>query len=130
MALEFRTVTLLKLYTGEDIYYEDKPFYKAVIEKARGLHIAGCTAYKCIEGYASELRGYDRRLLINFSDPSNLPVVLEFVDTREKIEELLPFLEKHTNRGLVSITDTTILVTDYIRERIKEREAGVATEAK
>ncbi|MEG1726628.1 MAG: DUF190 domain-containing protein [Acidaminococcaceae bacterium] len=116
MSVEFRTLTILKVYLGEDTYYDDRPLYKAIIEEAHTLHIAGATAYKCVEGYASEVRGHERKLLVNFSDSSNLPIVLEFVDTREKFEPLLKFLEKNVQRGLVTISDATCLMTEYMKK--------------
>lgn len=57
MALEFNKTSYLKIYTGEDILFEDIPLYKAILREARSLGLAGGTVIKGIEGYASKVRG-------------------------------------------------------------------------
>ena len=120
--MEFTEVCILKIHIGEDVFMGDDPLYKRIIEEARKLHLAGGTVYKCLEGFASETRGLGKRLLVNFTDPNNLPVVIEIVDSRENINKILPFLEKHLSRGMASVTNTKVLMTDYLRERIKKIE--------
>jgi len=116
MTMEFEQIWVLKIYTAEDVYYHDKPLFNAIIEEARKLGIAGATVFKCIEGYATEARGLERRPLIRFSEPSNLPIVLEIIDQKAKLELLLPFLENNMKTGLVTFEGRTRLVTDYLRE--------------
>lgn len=94
MTIEFEYIWVLKIYTAEDVYYHDKPLFNAIIKEARRLEIAGATVFKCIEGYATEARGLERRPLIRFSEPSNLPIVLEIIDQKAKLERLLPFFRK------------------------------------
>ena len=60
MALEFEKITFLKIYTGEDVMLDDKPLYKAIIDEARRLQLAGGTVIKGIEGYATKLREIGR----------------------------------------------------------------------
>lgn len=114
--MEFERIWVLKIYTAEDVYYNDKPLFKAIIEETRRLEIAGATVFKCIEGYATETRGLERRPLIRFSEPTNLPVVLEIIDKKAKLEMLLPFLEKNMKTGLVTLEERDRLLTDYLRE--------------
>ena len=116
MTREFEYIWVLKIYTAEDVYYHDKPLFNAIIKEARRLEIAGATVFKCIEGYATEARGLERRPLIRFSEPSNLPIVLEIIDQKAKLERLLPFLEKNMKTGLVTFEERTRLITDYVRE--------------
>ncbi len=116
MAIEFEKIWVLEIYTAEDVYYKDRPLYKEIIDEARKLGIAGGTVFKCIEGYATELRGIAYKPLIRFSEPSNLPIVLEIIDKKEKLETLLPFLEKNMKTGLVTFGERTRLITDYVRE--------------
>lgn len=117
MAAEFKTLTILTVYVGEDVYYKDKPIYKCIFDEAHKFGIAGGTAFKCIEGYASQRRGMEKRFLINFTEPINLPIVLQLVDKREKLERLYPFLEKNLKHGMVTVHDTQVLLTDYVKER-------------
>ncbi len=123
MALEFEKITFLKIYTGEDVMLDDKPLYKAIIEEARRLKLAGGTVIKGIEGYATKLRGVGRAISYFVSGNANYPIIIEIVDTREKLETFLPYLEKNVTNGLVILEDTEYLVTDYTRKRKAEREA-------
>jgi uncharacterized protein len=117
MTAEFKTLTMVTIYVGEDVYYKDKPIYKCIFEEARKAGIAGGTVFKCIEGYAGERRGMEKRFLINFTDPINLPVVVQLVDKKERLERLYPFLEKNLKHGMVIVNDAQVLMTDYIKER-------------
>lgn len=122
MTHEFGKITFLKVYTGEDVMLGDMPLYKAIIAKARELGLAGGTVMKGIEGYASKLRGVNRVISSFVSGNANLPVIIEIVDYRENVEKILPFLEEHANHALVLVEESNFLVTDYIRQKIAERE--------
>mgnify|MGYP006368677927 CR=1 FL=1 len=126
MALEFEKITFLKIYTGEDVMLDDQPLYKAIIEEARRLQLAGGTVIKGIEGYATKLRGVGRAINYFVSGNANYPIIIEIVDTREKLETILPYLEKNATNGLVIMEETEYLVTDYTRKRKEEREAILA----
>ncbi|MBR5589295.1 MAG: DUF190 domain-containing protein [Phascolarctobacterium sp.] len=130
MALEFKKITFLKVYTGEDVMLDDKPLYKAIIEEARRLKLAGGTVMKGIEGYATKLRGVGRAINYFVSGNANYPIVIEIVDERENLEKLLPFLEKNVTDGLVLLEDSQYLVTDYTRKREAEKEALMAQQNK
>ena len=130
MALEFKKITFLKVYTGEDVMLDDKPLYKAIIEEARRLKLAGGTVMKGIEGYATKLRGVGRAINYFVSGNANHPIVIEIVDERENLEKLLPFLEKNVTDGLVLLEDSQYLVTDYTRKREAEKEALLAQQNK
>lgn len=58
MAIEYRKITFLKVYTGEDVMYDDIPLYKAILREARRLGLAGATVTKGIEGFASKYSRY------------------------------------------------------------------------
>ena len=121
MAIEFKKITFLKVYTGEDVMLDDKPLYKAIIEEARRLKLAGGTVMKGIEGYATKMRGVGRAINYFVSGNANYPIVIEIVDSRENLEKLLPFLEKNVTDGLVLLEDSNYLVTDYTRKREAEK---------
>lgn len=118
MALEFRQVTFLKVYTGEDVLYNDIPLYKAILREARKLGLAGGTVMKGIEGYAAKVRGMGRAVNKLMSGNANLPVMVEIVDKHENIEKILPWLEKNAAHSLVLVEDSTFMVTDYMREKV------------
>ena len=94
-----------------------------ILEEARRLKIAGATVIKGIEGYATEVRGIDRRPVSLFTGVSNLPVLVTIVDQKENLEKLIPFLEKKATHALVLFEESTALVTDYMRQVIAKRQA-------
>lgn len=117
MAFEFNQTTFLKIYTGEDVLYNDVPLYKAILREAYNLGLAGGTVIRGIEGFATKMRGVGRAVNTLISGNANLPVLVEIVDSRENIDKILPFLEKNATNALVTIQESTYMVTDYMRER-------------
>ena len=57
MATEFLKLTKLTIYVGEDFFYKDKPFYKAIFDIAGKYKIAGCTVMRGTQGYGSREPG-------------------------------------------------------------------------
>ncbi len=123
MTVEFQKCWMLKIYTGEDVIVGDEPLYRTILDEARRLKIAGATVIRGIEGYATEVRGIDRRPVALFTGVSNLPVMVTIVDQKENLEKLLPFLEKKATHSLVLFEESTVLVTDYMRDLNTRRKA-------
>lgn len=117
MALEFAKVTFLRIYTGEDVICGDEPLYKAILKEARRLGLAGGTAIKAMTGFAKQTRGSGRAISYFVSGVADVPIIIDIVDDKEKIAKLLPWLDKNARDSLVTLKDTDILVTDYIRKR-------------
>ena len=117
MTAEFKKCWMLKIYTGEDVIVGNDPLYRTILEEARATVIKG------IEGYATEVRGIDRRPVSLFTGVSNLPVLVTIVDQKENLEKLIPFLEKKATHALVLFEESTALVTDYMRQVIAKRQA-------
>ena len=72
------------------------------------------------------MRGVGRAINYFVSGNANYPIIIEIVDTREKLETILPYLEKNVTNGLVIMEETEYLVTDYTRKRKEEREVILA----
>ena len=70
MADDFLRLTKLNIYVGEDFFYKDRPFYKAIFDIANQYKIAGCTVYRGTQGYGSRIRGKERRLFSSVSEAS------------------------------------------------------------
>ncbi|AHF06232.1 DUF190 domain-containing protein [Desulfitobacterium metallireducens] len=96
---------LLKVYVGESERYRNKPLYQYLIKWLREKGIAGVTINRGIEGYGQDKVVHTTRLLELSAD---LPIVLEVVDSAEKIEEILPELCQMVPKGLVFSTDIFI----------------------
>lgn len=74
---------LLRLFLGESDRWEGKPLYEAIVQRARAEGMAGVTVLRGIEGFGASSRMHTQRLLELSSD---LPIVVELVDTQDKID--------------------------------------------
>jgi len=91
---------LLRVFVGESDRHGGQPLYTAVVEAARHFGLAGATVFKGIEGYGSHAVLHAARV---FDLSTDLPVLVEIVDTEEKIGAFLPELEKLIRDGLVTL---------------------------
>lgn len=94
MALEFNKTSYLKIYTGEDVLFEDIPLYKAILREARSLGLAGGTVIKGIEGYATKVRGVGRAVSTFISGNANFPVIVELVEKRKTSKRFCRFWKR------------------------------------
>ena len=92
--------TLLRIYLGESDRFEHQPLYEALVMKARELHLAGATVLRGPLGYGASSRLHSAKILRLSMD---LPVVIEIVDSQEKIEAFLPVLDAMLGGGLVTM---------------------------
>ena len=106
----------LRIYTGEQDKYKGRPLYEYVMEEARKRGLAGATVIRGIAGYGANSRVHTHRILRLSED---LPLVLEIVDTEEKIQEFLPLLSETMVEGLVTVE--TVRVFFYRHNEGKKR---------
>lgn len=121
MAGDFIKLTKLTIYVGEDFFYKDKPFFKAIFDVCTKYKIAGCTVLRATQGYGSRIRGKERRLMISVSDSINLPVIITIIDTKEQIELLYPFLEENLTHGAATVEEVDMLATKFIKEQYEKK---------
>ena len=108
--------TLLRIFIGESDRWEHKPLYEAIVLKARELHLAGATVLRGPMGFGKSSRLHTAKILRLSMD---LPVVIEIVDSDEKIQAFLPILDRMVGGGLVTLEPVKVL--EY---RGDKREAG------
>lgn len=97
---------LLRIFIGESDRWHHQPLYEAIVLKARELGLAGATVLRGPMGYGASSRLHTAKILRLSID---LPVVIEMVDTEEKINLLLPHLEEMVQEGLVTLETVTVL---------------------
>jgi hypothetical protein len=97
---------LLRIFIGESDKWGGIPLYEAIILKARELNIAGATMLRGMMGYGAASRIHTAKILRLSED---LPVVVEIVDSAEKIEMLLPFIDEMVEEGLVTLEDIRVI---------------------
>ena len=91
---------LLRVYVGESDRWQGKPLYEAIVLKAREMGIAGTTVLRGIMGFGAASRIHTSKILRLSED---LPVVVEIVDSAQKISQLLPEIESMVQEGLVTL---------------------------
>ena len=96
---------LLRIFIGENDKYEKQPLFEWIVKKARAEGLAGATVLRGLEGYGATSRIHTARILRLTSD---LPIVIEIVDTREKIESFLPVLDEAIDEGLATLEKVEI----------------------
>src|ERR1700731_2059250 len=94
-----KDATLLRIFIGESDHYQGRPLYEAVVMKARELHMAGATVLRGPMGFGRSSRLHSAKVLRPSED---LPIVIEIVDSPEKIGELIPAIEGMVGSGLVT----------------------------
>jgi len=97
---------LLRVFMGESDHYDGRPLCEAIVFKAREMHLAGATVPRGVMGYGASSRLHTAKLLRLSED---LPVIVEIVDSREKIEQLLPFIDEHMTHGLVTLERAEVM---------------------
>jgi uncharacterized protein len=96
---------LLRIFIGESDKYERQPLYEWIVRKAREFGLAGATVFRGLEGFGAHSRVHTAKILRLSSD---LPVVVEIVDTPEKIEQFMPLIDDAIKEGLATIEKATI----------------------
>ena len=91
-----RDAVLLRIFFGEDDKYRTLPLYEAIVLKAREMHLAGATVLRGQVGFGHSTRIHATKILRLSQD---LPIIVEIVDSREKIDTFLPVLCHTASEG-------------------------------
>jgi hypothetical protein len=105
-----RQALLLRIFLGENDEHEGRPLYEAIVLKAREQHLAGATVIRGALGFGHSSRLHTAKIL-RLSD--DLPLVIEIVDSEEKIQAFLPLLD--------AMMSSSVLVT---LERVEVLQYG------
>jgi PII-like signaling protein len=98
--------TLLRIFIGESDRWEHQPLYEAIVLKAREAHLAGATVLRGPMGFGKASRLHTAKILRLSMD---LPIVIEIVDSEEKINAFLPVLETMIGGGLVTLEKVKVI---------------------
>lgn len=83
---------LLRVYIGADDRYKGKPLFEAIVLRLREIGLAGATVIRGIEGFGANSRIIRTARLLRLSE--DLPLLLEVVDSDEKIQEAIQQIEE------------------------------------
>ncbi|HEY3394451.1 MAG TPA: DUF190 domain-containing protein [Lacipirellulaceae bacterium] len=97
---------LLRVFIGESDHWQGKPLYEAIVLKARELHLAGATVLRGPMGFGANSRLHTTKILRLSED---LPMIVEIVDGKEKIDELMPHIDEMVQEGLVTLERVQVI---------------------
>lgn len=97
---------LLRIFIGESDRWEHRSLYEAIVLKAREAHLAGATVLRGPMGFGKSSRVHTAKILRLSMD---LPLVIEIVDSEEKINAFLPELDRMMGGGLVTLERVKVL---------------------
>jgi uncharacterized protein len=113
-----RDAMLLRIFIGEDDKSRDgRPLYEAIVFKARDVRLAGATVLRGPMGFGHTSRLHTTKILRLSED---LPLVIEIVDTEDKIKAFLPILDSMMPSGLVTLEKVQVL---QYGEHVKHKPA-------
>jgi uncharacterized protein len=101
-----RNAVLLRIFLGESDRCGHQPLYEALVLKAREMHLAGATVLRGPMGFGHSSRLHTAKILRLSGD---LPLVIEIVDSEEKIAAFLPALEPMIGSGLVTTQKVEVI---------------------
>ena len=97
---------LLRIFIGESDRWQHQPLYEAIVLAAREAHLAGATVLRGPMGFGKSSRLHTAKILRLSVD---LPLVIEIVDSEEKINAFMPALDKMIGGGLVTLEKVRVL---------------------
>ena len=107
---------LLRIFVGESDRHGGVPLYEWIVQQARKRKLAGATVLRGLEGFGARSRVHRSRILTLADE---LPIVIEIVDSREKIEAFLPLIDAVVEEGLATLEKVEIR---FYRSGGKSRE--------
>jgi PII-like signaling protein len=105
-----KQAVLLRIFIGEEDKFGSSPLYEAIVLKARETHLAGATVLRGPMGYGASSRLHTTKILRLSED---LPLVIEIVDSEDKINGFLPALDEMMTNGSGLITLEKVQVLQY-----------------
>jgi PII-like signaling protein len=101
-----RSAVLLRIFIGESDRCGHRPLYEAIVMKAREMQLAGATVLRGLMGFSHSSRVHTAKILRLSAD---LPLVIEIVDSEEKIGAFLAALEPMIGSGLVTTEKVQVI---------------------
>src|SRR5674476_438044 len=101
-----REAVLLRIFFGENDKFQRLPLHEAIVLKAREMHLGGATVLRGHIGFGHSSRIHTTKILRLSED---LPMLVEIVDSQEKIDAFLPVLDTMMGSGLITIEKVTVL---------------------
>ena len=101
-----KQAVLLRIFIGENDQFGGSPLHESIVLKARELHLAGATVLQGPMGFGASSRLHTTKILRLSED---LPLVIEIVDSEDKINGFLPTLDQMMTSGLITLEKVQVL---------------------
>ena len=99
---------LLRIFIGEADKYQGKPLYEWLVVQAKGQGLAGATVLRGIIGFGANSRKIQTFKLTRLSE--DLPVVVEIVDTKDRLDAYLESIDESIQAGMVTLEKATVRI--------------------
>jgi len=99
--------TLMRIHIGESDKWEHKPLYQAIVEMLRREKFSGATVLRGVGGYGSSSIYHTDKVLRLSQD---LPIVIEVVESAERVESILPKLDRMVGGGLITMEKVRVIL--------------------
>lgn len=96
----------LRIYIGEADHWTQHSLYHAIVTKSKELDMSGATVFRGLMGYGANSRIHTASIVDLSSD---LPVLVEIIDSEEYINKLLPYLDEMLEEGMITIDDIEVI---------------------
>jgi len=113
---------LMRIHIGERDKYEGKPLYAAIVELLRGRGYAGATVLRAIMGFGASSTLHTDRIEVLSLD---LPIIVECIETAERIDAILPELDEMIAGGLITLERANVIMYRP-HPRAQQSEEGAA----
>lgn len=98
---------LLRVFLGETDRWQGRPLYEAIVLEAKKDGLAGATAIKGFMGFGCKSHLHTSKILRLSED---LPIIIEIVDSEEKINRFLPKLDQMVKEGLITLEKAQVVM--------------------
>ena len=99
--------TLMRIHIGESDKWHGKPLHEAIVELLRKDGFSGVTVLRGVAGYGSS-SVYPTDKLLRLSQ--DLPIILEVIETQERIDQMLPRLDEMVDGGLITLEKVRVIL--------------------
>jgi len=98
---------LLRIFIGEQDKWHGVPLYEAIVNLARKEQLAGATVLKGCMGFGAKSHMHTAKILRLSED---LPMIIEIVDSEEKIAAFMPHLDEMVSEGLITLEKVNVIL--------------------
>jgi uncharacterized protein len=109
-----RDSILLRIFIGESDRFAHKPLHEVIVLKAREMHLAGATVLRGAMGFGKSSRMHTAKILRLSMD---LPIVIEIVDSEEKVNAFLPALDSIMSGGMVTLERVQVINYRHVERK-------------